>query len=182
MGTGKSYKPEEIINAIRKEEDEEARKQESVLVNPQGQSIRSAPDSVEVIRDRNLKNQPYAINGHKIDISNIKDNSLKPSNVLSDCYDEYLRMYQLAYEHARMGKILKSQVSDKSVSSMKFEDWVGECRIQCKKELDTGLPEAFKAGKLNKMNLELGVYACSKNIEAYDIYLRATRRQQVGMV
>ena len=182
MGSGREYKPEEIIRAIRREEDEEERKSEPLLVNPQGHAIRSAPDSVEVIRDRDIRNQPYAINGHKVDISQIKDNSLKASNVLSDCYDEYLRMYQLAYEHAKMGKVFRSQISKKPVSDLKFEDWVAECRVQCQKELDEGIPKAHKEGKLSMNNVELAVFACTKNVEAYKMYLNATAKQQVGMV
>ena len=182
MGSSKEYKPQEIINAIRREEDAEERKNAPLLINPQGHAIRSAPDSVEVIRDRDIRRQAHSINGHKIDISQIDNKTLKASNVLSDSYDEYLRMYQLAYEYAKMGKVLRSQISNKPVSDLKFNDWVAESRKRCKDDLEKELPQQAKSQRISKGNVEITVWALSKNIEAYDMYLNATAKTQIGMV
>jgi len=162
------YTVTEILKAMEKE-DKTIKQSELILHQPLQKKI-IVPGSID--------KQPFNLDGH---IVNEKE-KWKDSEFLSEVYDEYLRLYQIATESAKEGKLIRSQVSNKVVTDISFNDWIAESIKNLEWRRDTDIPNQFAAKRINKQVKEFNLWVVAKSIEACRRYLRALPSQQIGMV
>lgn len=183
--TGKSYKVEEILKHLQAQEMLDDKKievmSESTDFIKQSTLVKNEIDKVDVIRDRDIKNQPMSVHGHKISNDALKG-PWKHSEHLSDLYDDYLRVYQLDSEQQLVGKPKMKTPIGGIISQMTFEDWIHECLVTQQWRLRDELPKLKKNGKLSKDNFELSKWVASKSIEACNLYLSSTDKQKLILV
>ena len=175
---GADLKAEEIFRKIKLEESLGARDKANAR-NPSGLIYnQNTLSSGKIISLDEVRKQKTHMNGHLLKDGDFR---LSCSDYLSECYDEFLRMFQLASEMAKEGKIMRSRISGKPVSSITFNDYMWECKlnlIQQKKELKRD----FRGGKITKEMQEFFEEIRRKCIEYCDRYIKSTDRQKIGMV
>lgn len=168
---GADLKAEEIFRKI-KLEDSIGKRKSSLIYNedPFG--------SKKIVTMDDIKKQRAHLNGHLVRNGDFK---LTCSDYLSEIYEEYLRMYQLAYEAAKSGKIMRTQTSQRAISSINFLDWVYEC----KSNLDwvrKDLKKQLKHAKISKEMWDFHEEIRRRSVEYCVRYINASKASQISMV
>lgn len=172
---GQDYKAEELFRKIRLEESIEARDKDK---NKSGLIYKQDPwGSKKIVTPDDIRKQRAHLHGHLLKSG---DYNLRCSQYLEEVYEEFLRMFQLASEASKEGKIMRTQ-SGTIVTGMTFTNWVWENKMTLiwrKKDLK----RQFKGGRISKEMWDFHEEIRRKCIEYCDKYLAATEKQQITMV
>ena len=181
MRPGADLRVEEIIkNMARKETRYAQDLKKGKIINTSGNVIDSHNKNNlgQIITPSSINKQQMNVNGHIISLKA----KFKKSEFVSECYDEFLRMWSLADSAAIEGKIIRSTVSGKPVQQLKFEDWMNESRLTLLWRKEKELPKLKRANKISKDVYNYNMEIVSLGLEAIKEYLGAGKDTQLVMV
>jgi len=172
---GADYKAEEIFRKIRLEENIGARDKN---VRKSGLIYNEDPwGKKKIVTPDDIRKQKMNLNGHLLKDGDFR---LRCSEYLAEVYEEFLRMYQLASEMAKSGKVMRT-ATGRAVTGISFNDWIFENKLTLmsrKKELK----RAFQHGKISKEMYDFHEEIRRKSIEYCDKYISAGKATQITMV